>query len=514
MTRAAQSRILVGRLFHESHAFSPFVTRASEFAVTRGAGLLEEARTSGTTLGGIVRQLDRLGARVMPSVSVSAPPSGLVDHAFYQSIKNELIDAAIAATPDALALELHGAMGTTVLPDVEGDLLTALRSAVGPDVFIGVGLDLHAHLTPAMLAAADFFIACKANPHSDVVECGEKVAAGVMSALEGTFDPVSTLLKVLMTLPGAMETTGGPLQTLHEEARAFAASNPLIWDISLYNVYRALDDVDMGQAVCIVTNGDEPSAARIADRLARAFWDRRHQFKDDLLEVEAALDRVARERERERFVLADMGDRVLAGAPGDSNAILQATLAHPAPLKAAIPLTDSETVAAAQSAGVGAVLDLAVGGKLTPGFAPLAVSARVARLTDGNFRMRGPYRGGEWTALGPCAVLDIGGRISLLVTSKPGFTHDPEAFESNGIPLVAQDFIVVKSGYHFELNFKDLARPLLVRSPGIGYYTKGLATWKRGRFWPEHDVENAPFIGPQIFDRQARVTSGAGHDRK
>ena len=317
MTRAAQRRVLVGRLFHELHAFSPFVTRESEFAVMRGADLLAEARASGTTLGGIVRQLDRLDARLVPSVSASAPPSGLVDHEFYRSMKAELIDAVVAATPDAIALELHGAMGTTDLADVEGDLLTALRAAVGPDVVIGVGLDLHGHLTPAMLAAADFCIACKANPHSDVVECGEKVAAGVMSALEGSFDPVSTLVKVLMTLPGAMETTGGPLKALHEEA--LAASSPKVWDISLYNVYRALDDVDMGQAVCIVTNGDDPGAARLAMRLGQAFWSRRAEFKDDLLEIGDALDLVARKRGRERFVLADMGDRVLAGAPGDFN---------------------------------------------------------------------------------------------------------------------------------------------------------------------------------------------------
>ena len=511
MTRAAQPWILVGRLFHESHAFSPFVTRASEFAVTRGADLLAEARTSGTTLGGIVRELDCHGAHLVPSVSASSPPSGLVDHEFYRSIKAELIDAAVVASPDAIALELHGAMGTTSLPDVEGDLLTALRSAVGPGVVIGVGLDLHAHLTPAMLTAADFCIACKANPHSDVVECGEKVAVGVMSALDGAFDPVSTLVKVLMTLPGAMETTGGPLKALHEEARALAASSAKVWDISLYNVYRALDDVDMGQAVSIVTNGEHPNAAKFAMRLAQSFWSRRGAFEDDLFEINQALDLVAPKRGRERFVLADMGDRVLSGAPGDSNAILAATLAHPAPLRAAIPLTDAETVAAAQKAGAGAEVQLAVGGKLTPGFAPLSIKARVASLSDGNFRMRGPYRGGEWTALGACTVLDVGGRISLLVTSNPGFTHDPEAFESNGISVIAQDFIVVKSGYHFVLNFKGLATPLLVRSPGIGYYTKGLTSWKRGRFWPEHDVGEAPFIGPRTFHNKSRARPGAGH---
>ena len=143
----------------------------------------------------------------------------------------------------------------------------------------------------------------------------------------------------------------------------------------------------------------------------------------------------------------------------------QATLVHPAPLKAAIPLTDAETVAAAQSAGAGAMLDLAVGGKLTPGFAPLAVRARVARPERRQLQDARPL---SWRRVdGPRALR--GTRhwraISLLVSSKPGFTHDPEAFESNGIPLTAQDFIVVKSGYHFELNFKGLATPILVRTP-------------------------------------------------
>jgi microcystin degradation protein MlrC len=509
MTPRVTPRVMVGRLFHESHAFSPLVTPAAEFTVSRGTALNAQAHASGTTLGGIMRELARREVDIVPSVSASAPPSGLVDDAFYRAIKDELIETAISARPDAIVLELHGAMGTTQLADVEGALLTDLRAAVGPNVAIGVGLDLHAHLTPAMLAAADLCIACKSNPHADVVECGEKVAAGTMAALGGSFDPVSTLVKVRMTLPGAMETTGGPLKRLHDEARALAAADPAIFDISLYNVYRALDDVDMGQAVCVVTDGRAPEAAQAAMRLGQAFWSRRAEFEDDLMEIGAALDHVAARR-GEHFVLADMGDRVLAGAPGDSNAILAATLAHPARLKAAIPLTDAEAVLVAQQAGTGATLELPIGGKLTPGFAPLAVTARVASLSDGDFQMRGPYRGGEWTALGPSAVLEIDG-ISLLVTSKPGFTHDPAAFESNGIALATQDFIVVKSGYHFALNFAGLATPLWLRTPGIGYYTKGLTTWKRGRFWPEHDVDEAPILGPMTFFRTRSARYGARH---
>ena len=307
-----------------------------------------------------------------------------------------------------------------------------------------------------------------------------------------------------MTLPGAMETTSGPLRDLHGDARKLTVTHPSIWDISLYNVFRSLDDADIGQAVCVVSNGPSPDAEEAASRLAHAFWDRREQFVDNLLSIDGALERIVRRRGEERFVLADMGDRVLAGAPGDSTAILAAVLAHPARLMGAAPVTDPETVEMARAAGVGRRIDGRLGGKMTPGFAPLHIEAKVVSLSDGNFAMRGPYRGGEWTQLGPTAVLRIDGRISALVTSKPGFTHDPAAFESNGIAIAAQDFVIAKSGYHFVLNFEGLATPLLLRTPGIGYYTKGFTTWRKGRFWPEHDVDGASFIGPLSFARSKR----------
>jgi len=313
-----------------------------------------------------------------------------------------------------------------------------------------------------------------------------------------------------MQLPGAIETTAGPLRDLHTKARRLADADKGIWDVSIFNAYRACDDFDVGQAVVVISNGPESSAASIARNLAQDFWRRREEFVDDLLAVETALDIVAARRGNERFVLADMGDRVLAGAPGDSTAILSVALAHPAHLSGAFPVTDAASVAKAQSLGVGGEGAFKLGGGMTPEFMPLPVWARVVHLGDGEFRMRGPYRGGEQTSLGACAVLFIEERLSVLVTTKPGFTHDPDAFEYNGIKLVHQDFVVVKSGYHFTLNFAEIASPLFLRTPGIGYYTPGLQTWKRGRFWPEHDVGASPVIGPETIRSRSHRLVGEG----
>lgn len=490
-------RVLAARIFHESHAFSPFMTKAADFTITRHAAALNEARGADTTLGGIVRELERSGAVIVLPMAAGGPPGGLVDHDFYRSISDELLAAVEAERPDAIALELHGAMATPECRDVEGDLLTRLRRAVGLQVPIGVGLDLHAHMTPAMLEASDFCIACKENPHADVSACGEKVARGVLAMLAGRFRPVQTLAKARMILPGAQDTASGPLRELHRQAQQWQAAYPAIWDVSLYNVYRALDDADMGQAAVVVSNGPSPTARDAVTGLVNAFWEHRLEFVDDLRSVDEALALAESRRGVEKFAFADMGDRVLAGAPGDSTFILKALLTRNGPLRAAIPVTDPETVARAKSLGIGAHGKFELGGRLTPNFSPLPLSATVVAIKDGLFRMRGPYRGGETSSLGETAVLNAG-HCSIVVTSKPGFTHDPAAFEAMGVSLAERDIVVAKSGYHFALNFAGLATPLLLRTPGIGYYTPGQFTWRHGRFWPEHEGVT-PFTAPVTF---------------
>ncbi|WP_265519672.1 M81 family metallopeptidase [Nitratireductor luteus] len=493
-------RILVGCVFHESHGFSPHITGADQFEIDRGMTLLMQARQSDTTLGGMVRKTEALGHEAIPAISISAPPSGRVDHGFYARIRIELIELARRERYDAIALELHGAMGTTELADAEGDLLSDLRKAVGPNVPIGVGLDLHAHVTPAMLDAADICIACKENPHSDVVECGERVIEGLLAMLDGTFKPTITMAKAPMILPGAAETAIGPLAELHARARSIQGVHPEIWDISIYNVFRYLDDEDIGQAAVVISNGTTESAISAAEELASQFWAWRERFRDDLLTIDQVLDVAAKDPQGRPYILADMGDRVLAGAPGDSTAILMHALSRGDELRGAIPVTDPASVEAATVAGAGARITLDVGGRLTPGFRPLRITGRVLAVGDGRFVMAGPFRGGEETSLGRTAVLLVEDRMCILLTSKPGFTHDPAAFTSQGIDLAAQDFVVVKSGYHFKMNFAGIGTPLSVATPGIGYYTRGQLSWQKARFWPEHDI-SAPRIEAIVHGR-------------
>lgn len=481
-------RIAVGRLYHESNRLNPQPATIDQFELQRGDAVFECA---GSTLGGIIKYLQAIDADIVPLISVSGPPSGLIEHRFYEAIRSELLERIDQAQPDAIVLDLHGAAATTQIADVEGDLLAHLRKRVGPKVPIGVGLDLHAHLTDAMLENTDICIACKENPHADVVECGERTAELTLQVLQGRLEPVVVSARVPMILPGAGETASGPLGTIHAMARSIAAVGSGIVDISIYNVFRYADDYDIGQVVTVMTDGMVSLATGFAEDLAHEFWLSREQFVDDLLEIDDAFAIVRSQPGARPYVMADMGDRILAGAPGDSTILLTAALDRFKDLTGALTITDPESVVRAQEAGLGAAVTLDVGGQITPGFSARKITGRVFHLSDGDYTLAGPFHGGEASSLGPAAIIVVEERIFVLLTSKPAFSHDPAVFTSQGVDLKSLDFVVVKSGYHFTMNFKGIATPLLVSTPGVGYYRKGMFEYHKSRFWPEHEVDGS-----------------------
>lgn len=502
-------KVLVGRLFHESNGYNPVTTKRANFDILTESEILGRQQSSSTTMAGIIHTLNSLPVDVIPVHAAAAPPSGRVVHSFFLEIVSTWLDAIERFDPDAIAIELHGAMATTETNDADGDFLALMREVAKPDCVIGVGLDLHAHITPKMLSSTDICIACKENPHSDVYECGMDVARLVMDVLEGRLQPVMTLTKTRMLLPGKNGTADAPLSEMHQYARKLVATHTSIIDITLYNAFRFLDAEDIGQAAVVLTNGLSKDAAPISVEFANSFWNNRDRFHDDLTTVVDVLDRVAENRTEENrpFVLADMGDRVLAGAPGDGNTILETLLADPRPFKAALTVTDPLAIETIVAAGIGAEVTANIGGAFTPSFDPIQVTGRVTNITDGEYTMRGPYQGGEASSMGISAVLVVNNRIYILINSKPAFTHDPNAFESQGIEIQPLDLVVVKSGYHFELNFEGIATPVLVASPGLSLYTAGGMKRVLCEVWPDHDVSDRWLIPPITFDHRRNVGS-------
>jgi microcystin degradation protein MlrC len=500
-------RVAVSSLFHEGNSFSRLITGAANFAVVRGEALLAKARQSSSSLGGACRTLSRLDGEVVAGVSAVTPPGGPVDDAFYRDLREEIVAGLVASRPDGVYLDLHGAMITTALDDPEGDLIGAIRTAMGPDVRIAVSLDLHAHLTPAMLSHADIVVACKENPHTDYALAGERAAELLVARLRGEIAPVTAAIWLPFIFGAQMETGRGPLAELHRRRREIMAEQPGLLDISIYNC-TTLVDVEHGwQCVTAIADGDPQAAQDAVAELARLFWSQRAAFTPDFAPLDVVLADIEAGRLATPVILGDQGDRVLAGAAGDGTTIIRKLATQWPGLKAVVPVTDPEVAALARSAGIGADLEASIGGRLSRGVEPFAGRWHVRHLSDGCFIQAGPYLENEPATLGPTAVLESG-NLTLLVTSLPGFTQDPEAFRSQGIDLGAQHVVVAKSGYHFKISFAEIGPCVVVDTPGISNYRPGLLPFAQRRLvYPEDDVPEPDFVA-RLFDRTTVSAAG------
>jgi len=490
-------RVLIGRIFHEANSFSPYKTVLTDFTIKRGPNIVDER--VGMVLGGIIRSAKVRNAEVVPTLDAMTRPGGPVSQRVYEGFKEEILEIARTGRIDAVAFQLHGAMQTEELDDPEGDLLEAVRRVVGKGVPIAVGLDLHGHITGRMLANADFCTACKENPHSDFFETGERTLNRVLDILEGKIAPVTALGKVPMLTRGKDETTEGPIRALHDHARHLLEKYSALIDISIFNMTPHLDVPDLGQSVVVVADKDPDLASSVVIDLCERLWALRDEVVATYPTIAEAMALITANPQKRPFVLGDIGDRVLAGAPGDSPAILRYLLEHDLPLRAAIPIADPQAVKKAMSSGLGAKITLKVGGGFTPNFKPVEVTGVVTHLGSGDYSMaEGAFGTSPIMGLGRTAVLRVKNILLLLMTTN-GDTTYPEAFTSQGIDIGDLDFLVVKSGYHFKMFFADIATPLCVDTPGLTVFHFEDLPFRRGRpFYPLDDIDYTPTT-PSIF---------------
>src|SRR5690606_26624830 len=160
-------------------------------------------------------------------------------------------------------------------------------------------------------------------------------------------------------------------------------------------------------------DGDEATACSEAERIAGEFWPIRHRMQGKLIPLERA---IAQARTIEGPVcFTDAADATSSGATGDSNAILRGLVEHGYDKRVLLQIVDPDAAAAAHKAGVGAVVDVRLGGAMDPKrFRPMEVRARVKLLSDGRASletMKAPLDAG------PTAVLEFD-NFTVLVMSR------------------------------------------------------------------------------------------------
>ena len=464
-------RVFLAMMSHETNTFSNVPTDRAQFEARHlhyGGEIVETFRGTGTCLGGMIEAAERLGVRLVPSVAAAASPAGRVTRDIYTHVKDRLLaDLAAAGPLDGVLLDLHGAMVPEGMDDGEGDIVTAVRRAVGPGVPIAVTLDLHGNLTEAMVRGADLLHGYKTYPHVDMAERGVEATERLVDVIGRKIRPTAAFrTPPLMPPIGSQRTAVGPMRRLYDAAGEME-KDPKVLSISIFAGFPYADIPDAGLGIYVVTDGDPALAETLAERLARLAWEHRHEFVHTALPVPEAVRR-ALAAEGQPIVMADMADNTGGGAAGDGTEILRELLRVGARSAVVACLWDPQAVKACVEAGVGKSVTLDVGGKVDDRHgAPLRVTGVVRTLSDGRFVHKGPMGRGLPGRLGATAVLDVND-VKVILISYRWQTLDPEMLRFVGIEPSDHKIVVVKSTIHYRAAFEPLAREIVeVDAPGL-----------------------------------------------
>jgi len=457
-------RIGIGGIHHETNQLLHTRTGERDFVVVRALDELV-ATTAGlrTYLTGMVDTIREVGATPVALLYAVAPPSGTIDGALYQSLKKELLDALRAGLPlDGVVLDLHGAAVAEEVDDVEGDLCSAVRDLVGPDVPVVATHDLHGNTTLREIAALDVLLGTEHYPHHDAYERGQEAVRALVAIHEGRLRPTAHLERLPLLLPPTTTYSGIGAEMVEVCRRA--ETIPGVVDCTFMHGFPYTDNPHVGAHVLVTTNDDAALAAHTAREVAGEIWRRRTEFMVEHVSAEEAVRRAMASPDRP-VVINDTSDNPGGGTPGDGTHLLRALLAAGATRVAVSTIADAEVAAAAHRAGVGASIDVELGGKTDPMYGtPVVCRAEVKALTDGAGTPDHPLPAAWPFPLGPSALLTVDG-VDVVVCSQPTQTVDPTPLLLHGVDPLELDVVVVKSSGHFRAGFAGVAAAIITADP-------------------------------------------------
>jgi microcystin degradation protein MlrC len=470
-------RVVIATMSHETNTFSPVITDLERFSGGRPvpiAGADAEQVYSGTAscVGGYLEAAREFGAEVIIPVVAGAPPSGPVEDDAYEYIVDRIL-GSLAEHPDAMLLDLHGAMVTRTFEDGEGELLRRLK-ALAPDVPVAVALDMHANLYPAMVDNATVISGYHTYPHIDMDTTALKAGRLALRALTGEIDPVMAWGNVPM-LPHVMRqgTDDFPNRELQARAKEMESEGALA--VSLFTGFPHADITNAGLSVVVVTDGDRELAERCRDELLESAWSDRQAFVYQVKPLSESVERAKKlADEGGPVLLLDHYDNTASGGTMDTTEVLAEILEQGLEDVAVFGFYDPAVVLEMEAAGVGAEVTVSLGGKLPmPALGrqsrPLELTGRVKLLSEGRYKASVAMSRGFTMNMGKTGVLSVGS-VDIVVVSRHVEPFDPGCFRSLGIEPTERRYLMLKSRIHYRVGFKPLVKAV-VECAGRGVCT-------------------------------------------
>ena len=478
-----KKKILIVKFMHETNSFCP--KKADEKAFRNmcffeDEEMFEKSRGVRNELGAFLDVLEKYDDfELVPSVALDATPSGPVTADVYNYVLEKVKKSIEKNKPiDGVLLNCHGAMVAQGHDDGEGDLFEFIRNLIGENIPLISTLDLHANVTDKMASLATALIPYERYPHIDTYETGYKAATIMAKTLLGEMKPIMEYRKIPFLLP-LLPDESPQMRPLYECAEKL---NKEINSVSIRfsHGFFPADIKELGMAVLAVTDGDKELARKSADTLYETIIDNLPNLQAQYMTLDDALNMVGTSQNGP-VVIADASDNPGAGGLGDTTHILRAILEKGISGAAIATITDAESVEKCIEAGVGADIELELGGWSAPEYSggPLKVKAYVKKLSDGKYISKAKMSYGMEFNHGKTAVVEIGGN-TVLITEIARQPYDIEIFINHGINPEDCSLMVVKSAIHYRATFGYVASEMIpLALPGYSVPTPKAYNYKK-----------------------------------
>lgn len=442
-------KIAVGAMLCEGNSLTPVLTKFADFDYAEGNAMLEKIA--------VTDMLKNRGCEIVPTIYAHALPGGAVIKSDFLRLAKSITDK-LTPDLDGVWLYLHGAMCVEELGSAEEALLKMVRDKIGYDIPISVAMDFHADNSDDIPRLANCVTGYRTAPHCDREETERRAMELLFYMIDKKILPRPQIARANVIICGdAVQTALSPMKDIMEAA-AELEKLPGMLSVQVFNGQPWIDEEYTGPNFVVTHESDDALAKECAEKLARMFYDVRHEFEFlvEALEPKEALLRADSATEHTVFV-SDSGDNTTAGAAGDNAYMLN--LMQKLGIKNALlaGIMDSDACDKCYKAEIGDTLTLTVGGSLSD-------KSEKATIT-GKLIHRGDILSYQYNNAGESATLDCGD-ITVVITKNRASLCRPDIFESINLDYKKFHTVVVKLGYLFPELAAEAERAILAFTPG------------------------------------------------
>ena len=457
-------RIAVGMLHQETDTFNRKRTRAQDLERCRGEEVLKRWRGKGLPLSGAIDVFEANGAALIPTVADIGTSGGSLVAGLAESILRGWGDALAGLKPDAVYLDLHGALVGEDLDDVSGALVEKISRYFEREIPLAASFDCHANLTRKIVEHLDILVGYKTYPHTDYLETGRRAATLLLELLAEEIEPRVRVARIPSIQPPEIhDTAAGPLSPLVMELND-AVERGEILDGTFFPTQPWLDVPDLGSTVAVTLDGDGKGAEALARRMAGEWWNLRARFTPELLSPAEVVARAAGMSES-TVMVSESADAINSGAGGDNPALIRALVEHGG-VSGLVFICDAAVVDELEGRAPGLRCRVELGGCCDRRFAePFLCEVELQRVVPGRFRLEGPlFNGLEQDMRG--AVVLRGGEVEILAARQPVFCSEPNLYRCAGLEPAEYKVVGIKSPSSFKPAFAPITEAVLYMDIG------------------------------------------------